>query len=417
MKKMRYYIGIIIIALAAIFYISENYLGLDFVGMVFPDDENPIIDVSMINSKATLNQVIDLDSITCDDNKDDDCDVIIEGTLDTSTIGVKSVTLKATDDAGNTATLVLSIEVIAGLDTTMYVPAGYYDGISSLTGEALKDALNDIITGHDEFPYTDKDLDDMDVWKMLRSGDEDPEESANVLLFYSDFSWPKECQDTNKDLLPDLCFVDSDRDADYTEWNREHIWSKSHGDFEDEDGYAFEDSFGGYALGAHTDAHHLVAAERSMNSLKNNRFFDDCHDGINDDNFEARDAGNFTCGDWYFEPRDDMKGDVARMLFYMATRYEGEEGDFVDLELTTDLYLYEELSVAIKNSKLPYYENLEVLLRWHIEDPVDQWELDRNETIYQFQGNRNPFIDHPELVALVWGTPENPTEYVSITAE
>jgi len=298
----------------------------------------------------------------------------------------------------------------------MYVPDGYYDGIDGLTGEALKNALNNIITNHIEFPYTDKDIDDIDVWKMLRAADEDPENSDNIILFYSGYSWPKECQDTNTDLLPDYCFENSDRNLDYTEWNREHIWSKSHGDFEDEDGYAFEDSFGGYALGAHTDGHHLVAAERTMNSTKNNRFFDDCHDGINDDNLVDRDFGNYTCGEWYFEPRDEVKGDVARMLFYMAIRYEGEDGDFVDLELTADFESIE-LIEAIKNSKLPYYADLDILLRWHIEDPVSEWEIERNETIYQFQGNRNPFIDMPELVALVWGTPENPTEYISITAE
>jgi len=103
----------------------------------------------------------------------------------------------------------------------------------------------------------------------------------------------------------------------------------------------------------------------------------------------------------------------------MATRYEGEfdneHGDYVDLEITNNLYTYEELETAIQNSKLPYYENLSVLLRWHILDPVDEWEVERNESIYQIQGNRNPFIDHPEWVALIWGTPESPIEYVSIT--
>ena len=320
---------------------------------------------------------------------------------------------------GNDLTVTATYEIsdTENLDTTIYIPDGYYNGIDGLTGETLKNTLNDIISNHTEYPYTDKDLDDMDVWKMVRAGDEDPDNSDNVLLFYSDFSWAKDCQDTNTSLLPDHCFVNSDRDEEYTEWNREHIWSKSHGEFDDEDGYAFEDSFGGYPLGAHTDAHHLVAAERSMNSIKNNRFFDDCHDGIDDDNLVDRGAGNYTCGEWYFEPRDEVKGDVARMLFYMATRYEGEEGDFVDLELTTNLYLYEDTETSISSSKLPYYENLEVLLRWHILDPVDEWELERNETIYQFQGNRNPFIDLPDLVEEIWGTPESPIEYESTTAE
>ncbi|AIO18361.1 Extracellular ribonuclease precursor [Candidatus Izimaplasma bacterium HR1] len=423
MKKVRLYIGILIVTITAAIFVSENLLGIDLLEIFNPDTTAPIIDISDVEDSIQKDGIIDLTVITCDDDRDSECEVSISGSTDTTTLGTKVITVTATDTKGNISEVYLSIEVVDvddvvdGIDTTIYVPVGYYDGIDSLTGEALKNALNDIITNHTEFPYTDKDLDDMDVWKMLRAGDEDPDNSNNVLLFYSDFSWPKECQDTNTSLLPDICFVNSDRDEEYTEWNREHIWSKSHGDFADEDGYAFEDSFGGYPLGAHTDAHHLVAAERSMNSIKNNRFFDDCHDGVNDDNLVDRGAGNYTCGDWYFEPRDDMKGDVARMLFYMATRYEGEDGDFVDLELTTDLYLYEDLATAIKNSKLPYYESLEVLLRWHIEDPVDEWELERNEAIFQFQGNRNPFIDHPELVALVWGTTENPTEYVSTTAE
>lgn len=415
MKNIKSIIALIVIIISGGVYVSETYLDIDLLGYISPDTVEPIIDVSSIRTTITLDGVFDTSGITCEDNRDDVCEVEIIGSINTGVLGSQTIVFQASDNAGNTAKKSVTVEIIEGINTTMYVPSGYYDAALDQTGEPLKNILNDIITGHNEFPYTDKDLDDMDVWKMLRAGDEDPDNSNNVIMFYSEFSLPKECQDTNTDLLPDYCFENGDRDADYTEWNREHIWSKSHGNFEDEDDYAFEESFGGYALGAHTDAHHLVAAERTMNSTKNNRFFDDCHDGINDDNFEDRGYGNYTCGDWYFEPRDEVKGDVARMLFYMATRYEGEDGDFVDLELTTDLYLYEDSEIDIKNSKLPYYENLEVLLRWHIEDPVDEWELERNETIYQFQNNRNPFIDHPEYVELIWGTPESPIEYISTT--
>jgi len=415
MSKAKYYIGIGIVVIGAVIYGAQMLFNIDLVALIIPDKEEPTIDVSSVKTTVTLDGDFNISDVTCEDNYDDDCEVVVTGTIDTSSLGTQSITFRATDAAGNVAVESITVTIIEGIDTTMYVPSGYYDGIASLTGEPLKDALNDIITSHLEFPYTDKDLDDMDVWKMLRDADEDPDNPDNIILFYSAYSWPKECQDTNTDLLPDYCFEDSNRDNDYVEWNREHIWSKSHGDFEDEGDYAFEDSFGGYALGAHTDGHHLVAAERAMNSTKNNRFFDDCHDGVNDDNLVDREFGNFTCGDWYFEPRDEVKGDVARMLFYMATRYEGEDGDFVDLELTANLYLYEELEIAIQNSKLPYYENLEVLLRWHLEDPVDEWELERNESIYQIQGNRNPFIDHPEWVELIWGTSENPVEYESTT--
>ncbi len=90
-----------------------------------------------------------------------------------------------------------------------------------------------------------------------------------------------------------------------------------------------------------------------------------------------------------WEPRDEVKGDVARMLFYMAVRY--ESGDMVDLEL------------AEYSSSSGLHGKLSTLLQWHIDDPVDKWELDRNEKIYIEQKNRNPFINHPEYVEMIWG--------------
>jgi hypothetical protein len=256
---------VLILSISLVFVLSGCGLIESYLDTTFSDTEKPEIDTNSIRTTITLDGIFDTSKVTCEDNMDDSCEVEIIGSIDTSTVGSQTITIKATDSSGNIAVVTLIIEIIEGIDTTMYVPLGYYDDMSSLTGEELKDALNDIITGHTEFSYTDKDLDDMDIWKMLRAGDEDPYNNENIVLFYSEFSWPKECQDKNTDLLPDYCFENSNRDADYTEWNREHIWSKSHGDFEDEDGYMFEDSFGGYALGAHTDAHHLVAAERAMN--------------------------------------------------------------------------------------------------------------------------------------------------------
>ena len=411
MKKTRNLIGLIVLLVVGLVIGAEYLFGINLLTEFFIDDTNPPeIHIGNLPSKVVVDTPFTLneEEISCEDDYDRFCRVDIQGSVDTSVVGEYTILVSATDSAGNTETINFIVEVVEGVDGSFYIPTGYYDGIEGLTGESLKNALNDIITNHTEFPYTD---DDTDVWDMLRDADEDPNNPDNVILFYSGFSWPKECQDTNTDLLPDYCFEGNNREADYTEWNREHIWSKSHGDFEDEGDYAYEEASGGYALGAHTDGHHLVAAERSMNSVKNNRFFADCHDGVEDDNLVDRGYGNYTCGEWYFEPRDEVKGDVARMLFYMVIRYEGEQGDFVDLELTTDLYQYENAETSIKNSKLPYYEDLEVLLRWHLEDPVSEWEILRNQTIYEYQGNRNPFIDIPELVEEIWGTPENPVDY------
>jgi endonuclease I len=163
------------------------------------------------------------------------------------------------------------------------------------------------------------------------------------------------------------------------EWNREHVWSKSRG-------------FPTESFDAYTDAHHLVAAERDMNSTKNNRFFEDCQDG-DDDNLVDRDFGNYTCNIWEFEPRDEVKGDIARMILYMAIRYDDIN---LDLEVVDD-------PDENSDSNEPIYGDLDDLLRWHIEDPVSEKEIFRNEVIYFYQKNRNPFIDMPELVELIWG--------------
>lgn len=396
MKKSRNALVVIIAIIAGIFFLSESLFGFNLKTLIMDDTKAPVIDTSNLVETVSVDQTYVVGEVTCTDNLDSLCEVTITGSIDTSVVGEQTLTLKATDLSGNEAVIEFTVTVIEGLNTMMYVPAGYYDGIDGLSGEALKNALNDIITNHTEFPYTATST---DVWDMLREADEDPENPDNVIMFYSGFSWPKECQDTT--TPPDYCYDEIDGETKQVEWNREHIWSKSRGDFEHEDGSS------SLALGAHTDGHHLVAAERRMNSLKNNRHFEDCNDG-DDTNIVERAYGNYTCNDWEFEPRDEVKGDVARMLFYMAVRYEGEDGDYVDLELKDD-------PDSSKDNKSPYYGDLSDLLRWHLEDPVDEWELERNQTIYTYQGNRNPFIDMPELVELIWGTEASPIEYVSTT--
>ena len=91
-----------------------------------------------------------------------------------------------------------------------------------------------------------------------------------------------------------------------------------------------------------------------------------------------------------FEPPNRVKGDVARILFYMATRY--EQGDKVDLELNEKL----------NNGSNPYHGKLSVLLEWNELDPVDEFEQNRNNVIQEWQGNRNPFIDNPEWANAIW---------------
>ncbi|PAT01372.1 hypothetical protein CI105_07275 [Candidatus Izimaplasma bacterium ZiA1] len=389
MKRVKYSFSTLIVLIIAAVFGSNYFLDVDILSMVLGDTKAPIIDTSTIATKVRLDDPFTFDTLTCSDNVDTSCIVDVIGTVDTTITGTYNVILKATDAAGNLARVELSIEVYEGLNTAIYVPDGYYDSIDGMSGETLKAALNDIITGHTEYPYTSTST---DVWDMLRDADEDPDNPENVLLFYTGYSLPKSCQDSSNP--PAECEVEIYGELKTVEWNREHIWSKSRGDFEIKEGTATV-----LDMGAHTDGHHLVAAERVMNSTKNNRHFEDCHDG-DDTNIVDRGYGNYTCNDWEFEPRDEVKGDTARMIFYMAVRYEGEEGDMVDLEVIND-------PDSSKELKLPEYGDLDDLLRWMIEDPVSEKEIERNEAIFQFQGNRNPFIDHPELVELIWGSPED----------
>ena len=183
-------------------------------------------------------------------------------------------------------------------------------------------------------------------------------------------------------------------------WNREHVWAKSHGIKTADDGSTSD----GKRNYAYSDLHHLRASENSINSTRNNRYFDEVsHNTTNKDNY-----GNYWNNNNAFEPRDEIKGDIARMLFYMTIRYDGSENaQYLKLLLTDDEtkvsesvnYVYQTTNVITS-----YLGKLSTLVKWSFEDPVDSREISRNNAIYSVQGNRNPFIDHPELVYYVFGT-------------
>ena len=235
------------------------------------------------------------------------------------------------------------------------IPAGYYDPASGKTGAELKTALHNIINDHTRYPYTSSST---DVWDILMDTDEDTTNPNNVILIYTGRSQAKNLNASNGN------------DPDY--WNREHVWAKSHG-------------FPNSSDTAYTDVHHLRPCDASVNSSRSNKDFDNGGDPQG----EAPDT--FTDSDSW-EPRDAVKGDVARMMFYMATRYEGD-GDY-DLELQESI-----------PSSGPRFAKLATLIQWHNQDPVDNWERIRNDKIYyNWQHNRNPFIDHPEYVDMIWGS-------------
>lgn len=100
-----------------------------------------------------------------------------------------------------------------------------------------------------------------------------------------------------------------------------------------------------------------------------------------------------------FEPIDEFKGDVARALLYFATRYEDKMQN----------YSHEMLNGTKTQCFSNWFKN--VLLTWHTQDPVSPREITRNNAVYAFQGNRNPYIDHPEYVQAIWGTPAGTSDF------
>ncbi len=239
----------------------------------------------------------------------------------------------------------------------------YYAGTEGLEGEALKAKLNDIITeGHTPVTYSE-------AYSALETTDEDPNTSGNIILFYKGISVPAQTDGQR---------LSGDGDI----WNREHVWAKSHGDF-------------GTATGPGSDLHQLRPTDASVNSSRGHLDFDESDNPLTEAPANSIDSDSF-------EPRDEVKGDVARILFYMATRYEGE--DYLDLELSNSLD-----SVSATTSGYGEHGVLDTLLAWHQADPVDAFELARNTKVQNEQGNRNPYIDHPEFVALIWGESDGET--------
>ncbi|RKR91009.1 endonuclease I [Micromonospora pisi] len=225
----------------------------------------------------------------------------------------------------------------------------YYASAVGRTGPALRTALHEVISVQRTVTYDQ-------VWEALKETDQDPANPGNVILLYSGRSQRKDVNGGDPD-----------------DWNREHVWAKSHGDF-------------GTATGPGTDLHHLRPEDVSVNSERGNKDFDNGGGPVR----EA--PGNFTDGDSW-EPRDAVKGDVARMIMYMAIRYEGGDG-WPNLEPNQ----------SVRNGSAPYLGKLSVLLQWNRADPPDAFEKRRNQVIYdRWQGNRNPFVDHPEWATAIWG--------------
>ncbi len=216
------------------------------------------------------------------------------------------------------------------------IPKNYYTSASSLSGQELRDKMQEIIS------KDAKKLSYKMVWTMCEDGDQNPADETQVWQIYVEKGIDKKAHVSGS-----------------SGWNREHIWAKSRGNF-------------GTKPGAGTDGHHLRASDAKENGNRANLNFADVN-------------GPRTKNGSFYEPPKSAKGDVARAVFYMAVRY----GFKVDN--------------SGSDSKEARIGKLEDLLKWNELDPVDPYEIRRNNIIYGYQNNRNPFIDHPELVKYIFG--------------
>jgi len=291
---------------------------------------------------------------------------------------------KVTDNGGAK----LAQNKVVGFTIAASGGTGYYAHVNTSSASQLRCSLHETIRNHTAYPYSASTT---DTWDILEIADEDPNAAGRILDVYRNRSYLKgsERAGTGTGLT----------------YNREHTWPNSLG---------FGSTTGdkGLPYSPYTDTHMLYLSDTTWNADRGNKPYANCAlaSGCGERITEANNGFGGGSGvypgnsNWVkgpdgnsgsFEAWGHRKGDIARAVLYMAIRYEGgvdQNGQSEpDLELTDD-----RSKIIITSASPAYMGLLSALLAWHQADPPDAGERERNEVIYSFQGNRNPFIDHPE---------------------
>jgi endonuclease I len=273
-----------------------------------------------------------------------------------------------THQAGSVGPLTISL---SGRGIESLIPGGYYNNATS-GGSRLKTQLHNIIKYHQTQTYSS-------LWQHFEQTD--ATFSGKVWDMYSDVP----CQE------PPYIFTfveDQDQgsggNTEGDVFNREHSMPRSW--------------FGGQVDPMNTDLFHIWPADKWVNAQRADYPYGEVNNpswtSLNGGKLGTNAAAGYT--GTAFEPIDAYKGDVARGFLYMITRYQDQ----------IESWTYNANGLAmLDNQKYPGYKSwvISMLMQWHINDPVSQKEILRNQAIYQIQGNRNPFIDHPEFVERIWG--------------
>lgn len=234
-------------------------------------------------------------------------------------------------------------------------PDNYYDDLDGLSGNALKQGIQDLISENGVVrTHTYNDIID-----ILKTTDQNPENSNEIWLLYTE--------------EPSAKYLFQTGSSGVDKWNREHTFPRSRGDF-----FSIEDDDIATGINewwetnadslrhANSDAHGLRAADAGENSSRGNQHY----------------------GQYVGPPANSgsFKGDVARSILFLSLRYN-------DLDIVNGF-----------PNTTGELGDLATLLTWHQQDPPDDFEMNRNNIIYDWQKNRNPLIDFPQLVNFVWGS-------------
>lgn len=285
------------------------------------------------------------------------------------------------------------------------IPTGYYDHATG-TGYTLKTQLKRIVnTANDpeistnEYFHAAQSYDDL--WNLYETSDfranpNYPATDPNEFLVWDMYS--------NCDFIFGTVASGGHQDNgtgggnECDRFNREHSFPRSW--------------FGGSSgLPIFSDAFHVIPSDKKVNGQRGNLAYGEVNTSISHTNT----ANNSYIGTSslsgptrdVFEPIDIYKGDLARGLLYIAVRYEDEIASWENLN--------DDGNEMLDGTSSKVFEQwaIDMLYSWHVNDPVSQKEIDRNNAIYNFQSNRNPFIDHPEYVAQIWGSVLAVDDYAS----
>ncbi len=243
------------------------------------------------------------------------------------------------------------------------IPQGYYDSALGLSGQELRAALQEIIDDHEEQSYAS-------IWTHFQSTDDNI--NGKVWDMYSDI--PGGNPSYTYTFGTDQC---GNYSAEGDCYNREHSFPKSW----------FND-----APPMVTDLFQIYPTDGYVNGRRSNYPYGETND-VTWTSTNGSELGNCSYTGYsgiVFEPINEYKGDFARTYFYMMTRYMDKVATW-----SSDMLSGNDLAPWAKD----------MLLEWDSGDPVSQKEIDRNNSVYLIQNNRNPFIDHPEFTSQIWGIP------------